>query len=138
MARMLIVDDKEPERYLLKILLEKSGHLIDVANNGVQALEHARKEPPDMIVSDILMPVMDGFSLCREWRNDERLRSLPFIFYTATYTDPRDEEYALKLGADKFIVKPAEPAALLHVLQEVLASHSPPAAPEKVSRTDTL
>jgi PAS domain S-box-containing protein len=124
MSRLLIVDDKEEERYLLKVLFEKSGYRVDVANDGAQALAIARNDPPDMIVSDILMPVMDGFSLCREWRKDKLLRFVSFVFYTATYTDPRDEGFALKLGADKFIVKPTEPAALLQMIEEVLANRS--------------
>ncbi len=122
MTRLLIVDDKEQDRYLLKTLLEKSGYLVDAAGDGVQALSIARAEPPDMIVSDVLMPVMDGFSLCRECRRDERFRQVPFIFYTATYTDPRDEDFALNLGADKFIVKPVEPSVLLQMIQETLSS----------------
>jgi two-component system, cell cycle sensor histidine kinase and response regulator CckA len=122
MSRILIVDDKEQDRYLLQILLQRSGYTVEVAADGAEALASARTNPPDMIVSDILMPVMDGFTLCREWRKDNALSSLPFVFYTATYTDPRDEEFALKLGADRFIVKPVEPALLLEMLKEVLSN----------------
>ena len=120
MARILIVDDKEQDRYLLKVLLEKSGYEIVAAGNGEEALACARQAPPDMIVSDILMPVMDGFNLCKEWKRDPILRAVPFVFYTATYTDPRDEDFALKLGADRFIVKPVDPGHLLSALTEVL------------------
>jgi two-component system cell cycle sensor histidine kinase/response regulator CckA len=122
MSRILIVDDKEQDRYLLQILLQRSGYAVEVAADGAEALASARTNPPDMIVSDILMPVMDGFTLCREWRKDNALSPLPFVFYTATYTDPRDEEFALKLGADRFIVKPMEPALLLEMLKEVLSN----------------
>ena len=122
MQRLLIVDDKEEEQYLLKVLFEKSGYRVDFASDGVQALAVARAAPPDLVISDILMPVMDGFTLCREWRNDKLLFRLPFVFYTATYTDPRDEEFALKLGADRFVVKPIEPDVLLRIVEEVLAA----------------
>jgi PAS domain S-box-containing protein len=119
--RILIVDDKEEARYFLKILLEKSAYAVETACDGEEALAIARKNPPDMIISDILMPVMDGFNLCREWRKDKRLCGLPFIFYTATYTDQHDEDFALKIGADKFIVKPAEPSDLLAIIAEMMA-----------------
>jgi CheY-like chemotaxis protein len=65
-----------------------------------------RASLPDVIISDILMPVMDGFSLCHEWKKDDSLKTIPFVFYTATYTDPKDEELALSLGAR--IIKPME------------------------------
>ncbi len=66
------------------------------------------------------MPVMDGFALCRAWKKDERLKNIPFVFYTATYTDPRDEDFALSLGAERFIVKPMEPDKFLALLQETI------------------
>jgi len=74
-------------------------------------------------VSDILMPRMDGFQLCRECKKDDSLKKIPFIFYTATYTDEKDEEFALSLGAEKFIVKPAEQEVFLRILEEVIEEH---------------
>ena len=123
MQRVIIVDDKEQDRYLLEVLLKRSGYDVDTAGNGADALSLARKNPPDMIVSDILMPVMDGFALCREWRKDPQLSSIPFVYYTATYTDPRDEDFALQLGADRFILKPEEPVQLLETLEGVLSGN---------------
>ena len=77
-------------------------------------------DPPDLIVSDILMPVMDGYALCRQWKSDDTLKHIPLVFYTATYTEPKDEEFALSLGADRFILKPQEPDILMNILKEVL------------------
>src|SRR5262245_42100037 len=108
MKKILIVDDQERDLYLLKTLLGAHGYQVVEAVNGAEALRFATANPPDVIISDILMPVMDGFSLCREWKKDEELRDIPFVFYTATYTDPKDEEFALSLGAARFIVKPVE------------------------------
>ncbi|MEE9612293.1 MAG: response regulator, partial [Desulfatiglandales bacterium] len=75
------------------------------------------------IISDILMPEMDGFALCRAIKGDEQLRKIPVVFYTATYTDPRDEQLALEMGASRFIVKPVEPTDFLKEIEQVLEEH---------------
>jgi PAS domain S-box-containing protein len=67
---------------------------------------------------------MDGFELCRKWKHDGQLREIPFMFYTATYTDPKDEEYAMGLGADRFIVKPQEPEVILGIMEEIFAEQN--------------
>jgi CheY-like chemotaxis protein len=118
--KLLIVDDDEQSLYMLQVLLEGHRHQVASARDGAEALKLARRDPPDMIISDILMPVMDGFSLCREWKKDEGLRAIPFVFYTATYTDPKDEEFALSLGAERFIIKPQEPDVFMEMVQEVV------------------
>jgi len=129
--RILIVDDKDENRYLLQALLQGSGYEVFTAVHGADALEKARQDPPDLIITDILMPVMDGFALCRAWMKDERFRSIPLIFYTATYTDERDRQFALSLGARHFIVKPAEPDDFMAVIHGAFESlEQPTAAPE--------
>jgi len=119
-TKVLIVDDNSDNLYLLKTLLKGQGWEVFEASNGKIALEIARKQVPDLIVSDILMPVMDGYALCRECKSDEKLKKIPFVFYTATYTEPKDEKFALDLGADRFIVKPGEPESLLEILTDLL------------------
>src|SRR3989339_1498683 len=106
MTKILIVDDKPENLNLLELLLKENGYITVSAKNGAEALSLARKDFPDLIITDILMPIMDGFTLCREFKKDKKLCNVPFIFYTATYTDSKDEELALSLGADRFIVKP--------------------------------
>ncbi|MGV8057489.1 MAG: PAS domain S-box protein [Smithellaceae bacterium] len=123
MKHVLIVDDNDDNLYLLRALLTGHGYKVDQAANGSEALAKALASKYDMIISDILMPVMDGFTLCKIFKADERLEQIPFIFYTATYTDPRDEKLALNMGVDAFIVKPAEPEDFLRRIEEIIAAN---------------
>ena len=118
--RVLVVDDREDNRYLLCQLLRGHGYAVQEADQGAQALELARAQPPDLVVSDLLMPVMDGYTLLRHWKADETLCQVPFIVYTATYTEPKDEQLALDMGADAFVVKPAEPDVFMLRVQAVM------------------
>ncbi len=118
--KILIVDDKKENRYLLETLLKKHGHEVLSAANGEEALERIHVEGCDMIISDILMPIMDGFRLCQEVKKTEGVQHIPFVCYTATYTDEKDEEFALTLGADVFIRKPIEPDEFMKIIQGVI------------------
>src|SRR5512143_1971098 len=120
MSRVMIVDDILENRYMLETLLKGCGYDVLAAVNGAEAFDLARKSPPDLIITDILMPVMDGFTLCRQWKADSQLRQIPFVFYTATYTEPKDEAFALSLGAERFIVKPRRPEEMIELLREIL------------------
>jgi PAS domain S-box-containing protein len=118
--KILLVDDKEENLYLLGKLFQGNGYETLSAANGAEALAIALKTPPDLIVSDILMPVMDGFTLCREWRKNKILKNIPFVIYTATYTDSKNEDFALSIGADRFIIKPYEMNSFLKIIKETL------------------
>jgi len=120
MKHIIIVDDRLENRYMLESLLKGGDYKIIAAKNGAEALSIAHKSPPNLIISDILMPVMDGFTLCKEWRKDEMLKKIPFIFYTAAYTSPQDIKYALRLGADRFLIKPLEPTEFLIIVKQLL------------------
>lgn len=117
--KILAVDDKIENRYLLEVMLKGNGFQVDLAANGIEALEKLKSEKFDMIISDILMPEMDGYKLCRECQKDKKLSSIIFVFYTATYTDPKDEILALRLGADRFIRKPIEPDRFIELIREI-------------------
>lgn len=106
---------------MLRFLLEGHGYKVEEAQHGAEALLKARQSPPELVISDLLMPVMDGYTLLRHWKSDQQLKHVPFIVYTATYTEPKDEKLALDLGADAFIVKPTEPEPFLNQIKEVLA-----------------
>ncbi|MCK5051384.1 MAG: PAS domain S-box protein [Candidatus Cloacimonetes bacterium] len=117
--KILIVDDKKENLYLLETLLKGSGYEVESALNGAEALEKLYTQNFDMIISDILMPRMDGFQFCRKVMADKILKNIPFVFYTATYKNLKDEEFALKLGADKYLRKPMEPVEFIKIIQDV-------------------
>ncbi len=129
MAHILVVDDNSNNRYYLETLLTARSDQITLARHGAEALTLARQSPPDLIVSDLLMPVMDGYTLLRHWKSDPRLRQVPFVVYTATYTEPADQRLALSLGADAFIVKPMEPDEFVARLAAVLSKAREAAEP---------
>ncbi len=118
--RILVVDDEEAGRYLATTILLSAGHEVDGAVDGIDALEKARAQRPDVVLSDILMPRMDGYHLVREWKADPELADIPIVFYTASYTDPADEKFALDLGVDGFLSKPVEINVLLRTLSDVV------------------
>ena len=137
---ILIVDDEEDNLFVLRALLESRGFEVEQAGHGAEALDKARRTPPCLIISDLLMPVMDGYTLLRHWKSDESLKRIPFIVYTATYTEAKDERLARELGADAYVIKPAESHVVFSRIQEVLAqqasgtlpSSKNPAGEEKV------
>src|SRR4030042_1495025 len=118
--KVLIIDNQESNRYLLKSLLEANGWQVAEAADGKKALEMLEEGAYDLVISDILMPVMDGYQLCREVRSRVRLRNLPFVFLTATYIDQKDEAFALKLGADRFYRKPIGPRIFMDEIQALM------------------
>jgi PAS domain S-box-containing protein len=104
----------------LQTLLEGHGFTVAGADNGVRALEALRSESFAVIISDVLMPGMDGFRLCGEVKADPALREIPFLFYTATHTSAADEALALRLGAAAYLIKPMEPADLVKAIRAAL------------------
>jgi len=124
LPKILIVDDSGENLRLFCTILKNAGYHITSATNGKEALQKLRKAKPDLILSDILMPVMDGFRLLQECKADPILSSIRFIFLTGAFTDTKDEELGIKLGADTFLRKPIEPDELTRIVSEVLARTS--------------
>jgi len=120
MAHVLIVDDRETDRYLLRSLLEAEGFEVEEAEQATDAMARGRKRRPDLLISDVLMPDMDGFQLCRAWRSDPALSPVPLLLYTASYIGEGDRDLALDAGADAYLVKPVEPGRLLAEIRELL------------------
>ena len=117
---VLIVDDIPLNLDLLEARLGAAGYATVSARNGQQALQLLSEHPIALIVSDILMPEMDGYQLCRHCKSNAQLRLIPFIFYTATYTDQKDREFALQLGADGFLVKPCDKTEFFALIEKLL------------------
>jgi len=123
--KILIVDDDPGSLFLLQSLLNANGLEAVTAGNGREALDMARRNPPHLIISDILMPVMDGYTLCREWKLDDALKSIPFVFYTGEYAKSRERARAMSLAPDLFILKPQEPHILIRLLYNLLEKTRP-------------
>ena len=105
---ILIIENNANDRRLLRYTLERHGCTVIEARDGEEGLDLAFHHLPDIIISDVIMPRMDGFQLLRALKADPYLKSIPFLFYSATYTCVLEEPLALSLGADAFVTKPAE------------------------------
>ena len=117
MKTVLIVEDNQNDRKLLRLILERKGLTVLEAADGQQALELLATHTPDLIVSDALMPVMDGFQFLKKLQEDERLRDIPFVYYSASYTGQTEAALGRTLGARAFLVKPTEPEELWQAFQ---------------------
>lgn len=116
--RILIIEDEEDLSLMLKMYLEAKGYAVEEARNGVKGLKRIEEQLPDLVLLDLVMPVMDGWEVCRQLRRDKKTRELPIIFLTALSSRNLDKE-AEAMGASGLITKPCDEPELL----EVIASH---------------
>jgi PAS domain S-box-containing protein len=121
MSTILIAYEREMEQNALEKLLSERGHSVIRSSNGVDALEAARRESPQLIISDIVLPKMDGFALLKKWKQDDHLQLVPFVFYTRRHDDPKYERFALELGTDRYVERSTDPTALYKAVDEMLA-----------------
>ncbi|MHB8091263.1 MAG: hybrid sensor histidine kinase/response regulator [Syntrophales bacterium] len=117
--KILIVEDSPTQAEKLKHILEEQGHQVIHAMNGRDALAILNDQMPNLVISDIIMPEMDGFELCRNIKADERLRSTPVILLTSL-SDPQDVIKAVQCGADQFVTKPYDEQHLLTTVEHLL------------------
>ncbi|CAH2214404.1 diguanylate cyclase domain-containing protein [Tepidibacter aestuarii] len=117
--QILVVEDSLTQAEQLKFILEKRNYKVIIANDGVQALEYINKFIPDLVVTDILMPNMDGYKLCQKIKEDYKLSHIPVILLTSL-SDPIDVIKGLKVKADNFITKPYNEKFLLSRIQHML------------------
>jgi len=123
MARILVVDDNATNRKLVRSLLSSEGHLMFEAANGIEGLALARAEIPDLVISDVLMPVMDGYEFVRRLRAEPQLANVVVVFHTAHYLDRSAQELARSCKVARILPKPCDSAQLLGAVHEVLQGH---------------
>ena len=138
MASILIVDDRPANRKFLLTLLGYAGHRLLEAEDGAQALEIARREHPDLIITDILMPVMDGYELARQLREEQDFDNATIIFYTATYQAREARSLAKAAGVQYVLTKPAEPQAILDLVNAALGKVPASIPPAEISTKPLL
>jgi DNA-binding response OmpR family regulator len=118
--RVFIVDDDETFRMIARDALQKRGYAVEEAADGAQGMEGMRRSPPDLVVLDVMMPGVDGVSLCREIREDPALKDARILVVTAL-NDPKILQDALRFGADDCLVKPVDASALRAKVGKLLA-----------------
>jgi two-component system, cell cycle response regulator DivK len=120
-AKILVIEDNEQNLYLVTVILEKNDYLVIPAHNGVEGIESARREKPDLILLDIQLPIMDGYAVARKLRKNEVLAETPIIAVTS-YAMPGDREHALEAGCSGYIEKPINPDTFVTQIKGYLIS----------------
>ena len=132
---LIVVDDVPDILELLNAMLKFKGYRVVTARNGQEALEVIEQEHPALIIADILMPKMDGFTLVNRLRLNPQTRDIPVIFLSATYVAPEDKAFALTIGVTRFIEKPVDVESFLPMIAEYL-QQGPPAPLEPLNEYD--
>ena len=122
---ILVVEDTPNVLELLDVTLRFKGYPVITARNGQEALEKIYRERPALVITDILMPKMDGYALAHTLRKDPRTMAVPIMFVSATYITPEDKSFAINLGAVRFIEKPIDTEDFLLNVAEVLTQDAP-------------
>ncbi len=117
---LLVVEDVPNVLELLDVTLRFKGYPVLTARNGQEALEKIKEERPLLVITDILMPKMDGYALAHRIRTNPETSDIPIIFLSATYVTPEDKDFALSLGAARFIEKPIDTEEFLLTIAELL------------------
>jgi CheY-like chemotaxis protein len=132
---ILVVEDVPNILELLAVTLRFKGYPVVTALNGEEAMERIAEQRPALVITDILMPKMDGFALMHRLRTDPVTNQIPVVFLSATYVTPEDKEFALSLGAARFLEKPVDTEEFLLTVAEIL-TQGPPTAPPPLSQNE--
>ena len=126
--RLLVVDDDPVQLKLARLLLTRLGFQVDTATDGAEALECLRRDPPDAVLSDVLMPRVDGFKLCSEMRADPELANIPVILVSSNYVEEADRKVATRMGASAFVVRTPDLANAIESLDVALGRPQAPSS----------
>ena len=118
---LLVVEDIPDILNLLEATLKFKGYRVVTARNGEEALEALQKERPALVITDILMPKVDGFNLVHRLRINPETRTIPVVFLSATYVAPEDKLFAQSIGVNRFIEKPVDLVKFLPIIERILA-----------------
>ncbi len=137
MGPLLVVEDIPNVLELLEVTLRFKGYPVVTARNGAEAIEVIHRERPALVITDILMPKMDGYALVQRIRTDPKLRHIPVVFLSATYITPEDKAFAISLGAVRFLEKPVDTEEFLLTIAEILTGGPSMASlPEPMAEAD--
>ncbi len=132
---ILVVEDVPNILDLLAVTLRFKGYPVTTATNGQEAIERIAEQRPALVITDILMPKMDGFALMHRLRTDPKTNQIPVVFLSATYVTPEDKAFALSLGAARFLEKPVDTEEFLLTVAEIL-TQGPPTVPAPMSQSE--
>jgi CheY-like chemotaxis protein len=132
---ILVVEDVPNVLELLEVTLRFKGYPVITARNGQEALEKINQERPALVITDILMPKMDGYALAHRLRSNPHTRQIPLIFLSATYVTPEDKQFAISIGAVRFMEKPIDTEEFLLTVAELL-TQGPQPLPEPLGENE--
>ena len=118
-AKILLVDDEQDIIKTVGFRLRSVGYEVITASDGMEGLDKARKEKPDLIILDLMLPKIDGYKVCALLKKDDRYAKIPIILFTAKAGDV-DKKIGLELGADAYVMKPFEPPELINTIEDLL------------------
>lgn len=124
-ARILLVDDEPEIRIITRRMLEKAGHSVIEAGDGVECLEKLKAEKPDLILLDVMMPGEDGWEICRKIKGEEKTKDIPVVMFTVR-TSKENMKHSMKRGAEAHINKPFDMKELLDTVERLLGKAASP------------